>query len=41
LREGIGGEDLISIEIEFKTEGAEKLKARLPNAVRHVGMARR
>jgi len=35
------GEDLISKEIEFQTEGAEKLKAHFPNSVRHLGMARR
>jgi len=30
----------MSIGIEFQTEGAEKLKARLLNLVRHLGMAR-
>jgi hypothetical protein len=41
LKEGREGEDLISIGIEFQTEGAAELKARLPNSVRHLGMASR
>jgi len=41
LKEGREGEDMISIGIAFQTEGAEQLKASLPNYVRHLGIARR
>jgi len=40
LKEGREGEDLISTGMEFQTEGAEMLKAHLPNSVRHLRMAR-
>jgi len=38
LKEGRTGDNPISIGIEFKTEGTENLKARLPNSVRHLGI---
>lgn len=41
LKEAREGKERISIGIAFQTGGAEKLKARFPNSVRHLGMARR
>jgi len=39
LKESGEGHDPISIGIDLQTEGAEKLKARLPKSVRHLEMA--